>query len=78
MLFCQYISKERPSDELLGKLMDIAVTTHDREVERHQRTQERETESRKLGLAKLSLILSAVTSIGSIAIAIVALIAKRG
>lgn len=78
MLVCQYISREKPSDLMLARLMDIAVTTHDREVERLQRAQERELESDKLGLTKLSLILSALTSVGSIIIAIVALIAKKG
>ncbi len=77
MLTCQYLSKEKPSDEMLGKLMDIAVTTHDREVERYQRAQERELESHKLSLNRLSLILSSITSIGSIIVAIIALIAKH-
>jgi hypothetical protein len=77
MLVCQYVSKERPSEQLLAKLLDIAVETHDREVERHQRALERELESRKLSLTKLSLVLSALTATGSMIVAIIALLAKK-
>ena len=78
MLVSQYISREKPTDVMLAKLMDIAVTTHDREVERFQRSQERELKFHKLGLTRLSLVLSAITSIGSIIIAIVALVIRKG
>lgn len=78
MLVCQYVSKARPSDELLGKLMDLAVTTHDREAERTQRAQERELESQKMTLTRWSIIASTITALGSIAVAIVALVVKKG
>jgi hypothetical protein len=77
-LVYQHITKAKPSDEMLGNLMDLAVKTHDREVERREREKERELESAKLSLAKWSIVLSAITSIGSILVAILALMMKKG
>jgi len=77
MLVYQYISKAKPSDEMIGKMMENAVITHDREVERLQKGEERKLEAKKLSLTKLSMILSAVLGIGSIIVAVVALIVKK-
>jgi hypothetical protein len=53
MLVWQHVSKEKPTDEVLGKLMEIAVETHDRELERDQRMQERQLEASKLVIGRL-------------------------
>ena len=77
ILVIQYVSGAKPTAESLADLVDIAVKLHDRQVEEDNRQHDRQMEEKRQWFTKISILTSMIATVGSVVVAVLALILKR-